>query len=121
MAQTYKDFEFIILNDDSPDNTDEELAKCQDQRICYYKNPVNKGIAFSRNRAASHARGKYVMIMNDDDLSLPERMRKQLDYLETHPEITAVAGQITALPRVSTSHNEIAEGLSDITISATLI
>ncbi len=111
LAQTYKDFEFIILNDGSPDNTDEVIAKYKDPRIRYYKNAENKGIAFSRNRAASLARGKYIMIMDDDDTSLPERMQKQVEYLETHPETTAVAGQITALPRIPASHNDIVAGL----------
>ncbi len=111
LAQTYTDFEFIILNDGSPDNTDAVIAKYQDSRIRYYKNAENKGIAYSRNRAATLARGKYIMIMDDDDTSLPERMQKQVKYLETHPEITAVAGQITALPRIPVMHNDIAAGL----------
>lgn len=111
LAQTYKDFEFIILNDGSPDNTDEIMKKYTDSRIRYYKNSENKGIAYSRNRATSLARGKYVMIMDDDDISLPERMKLQVDYLETHPEITVVAGQIIGSPLVPESHDDIVVGL----------
>ena len=111
LAQTFKDFEFIILNDGSPDNTDEMIKKYTDSRIRYYKNDKNRGIAYSRNRAASLARGKYVMIMDDDDESLPERMQKEVEFLENHPEITAVAGQIKGLPRIPKTHDEIATGL----------
>ncbi|MBO5441153.1 MAG: glycosyltransferase family 2 protein [Alphaproteobacteria bacterium] len=111
LAQTYQDFEFIILNDGSPDNTDEVVAAYDDPRIRYYKNKQNKGIAYSRNRAASSARGKYIMIMDDDDISLPERMQKQVAFLESHPEITVVAGQIEGLSRVPETHDDIASGL----------
>lgn len=111
LAQTYQDYELIIINDGSPDNTDEVIAKYPTPRIRYYKNAENKGIAYSRNRAASLARGKYIMIMDDDDTSLPERMQKQVDYLENHPEITVIAGQIKDLPRIPETHNDIATGL----------
>ncbi len=111
LAQTYKDFELIILNDGSPDNTKEVVAKYADLRIRYYENPSNKGIAYSRNRVASLARGKYVMIMDDDDRSLPSRMQKQVEYLENHPETTVIAGQIVGLPRIPAMHDDIAAGL----------
>lgn len=111
LAQTYKDFELIILNDGSTDNTKEVVAKYTDSRIRYYENPSNKGIAYSRNRAASLASGKYIMIMDDDDKSLPERMQKQVEYLETHPETTVLAGQIVGLPRIPANHDDIAVGL----------
>lgn len=111
LAQTYTDFEFIILNDGSPDKTDEVVVVYDDPRIRYYKNAENKGIAYSRNRAVSLARGKYVMIMDDDDISLPERMRKQVEYLENHPETVVLAGQIKDLSRVPETHNDIAANL----------
>ena len=113
LNQTYKDFEFIILNDGSPDNTDEVINKYQnkDSRIRYYKNAENKGIPYSRNRAMSLARGKYVMIMDDDDISLPERMQKQMEFLDENPNIDVVIGQIKYLPKVPLSHDDIATGL----------
>lgn len=94
LNQTYTDFEFIILNDGSTDDTSKVVKKYKDSRIRYYENKTNKGIAYSRNRALSLARGKYIMIMDDDDISLPDRMQKQVNFLETHPDITVVSGQL---------------------------
>ena len=111
LTQTYPDFEFIILNDGSTDNTDAVVAKYHDKRIRYYKNPKNMGISYSRNRAADLARGKYIMIMDDDDVSLPVRMEKQVQYLDEHPDVAAVTGQIVGFYRIINNHDTLAYGL----------
>lgn len=111
LAQTNGDFEFIILNDGSPDNTKDVVKQYDDKRIRYFENDKNRGIAYSRNRAASLARGKYIMIMDDDDISLPERLEKQADYMEKHPDVDVLVGQLVGWPLVPDSHNDIAVGL----------
>lgn len=113
LAQTLKDYELIILNDGSPDNTDDVVKKYADSRIRYYKNPKNMGIAYSRNRVTSLARGKYIAIMDDDDISLPERLAKQVEFLENHPDITVVSGQIkeSIWPKVPDDSNLLAAEL----------
>ena len=111
LNQTYKDFEFIILNDGSPDNTDEIISTYKDKRIKYYKNQQNKGIPYSRNKVLKLARGKYIMIMDDDDISLPQRMEKQVNLLEENPEIDVAVGQIKDLSRIPLDHDIIASSL----------
>lgn len=113
LNQTYKDFEFIIINDGSPDNTDDVIKKYlqKDKRIRYYKNPTNKGITYSRNKAFSLAKGNYIAIMDDDDISLPQRLEKQISFLKKNPNIDILAGQIKHLPRIPSAHDEIATGL----------
>jgi glycosyltransferase involved in cell wall biosynthesis len=111
LNQTYTDFEFIILNDGSTDNTKEVVSDYKDKRIRYYENEKNRGIVYSRNRAASLAKGKYIMIMDDDDIALPHRMVQQKMFLDQHPEIDVVAGQIKDYPRIPTLHDKIATGL----------
>ncbi len=113
LGQDFDNFELIIVNDGSTDGTDEVIKKYSavDSRISYYKNKKNRGIAYSRNRAASLARGKYIMIMDDDDEILPQRMVKQVEFLEKNPDIAAVAGQLKGFRRIPLHHDEIAAGL----------
>ena len=111
LNQSFNDYELIILNDGSTDNTDDVIKSFKDNRIRYFKNKKNKGIAFSRNKALKKARGKYVMIMDDDDVSLPNRIEKQVSFLEKNPSIDAVAGQIAGFDRIFNHHDEIASNL----------
>ena len=113
LAQTYKDFELIVLSDGSLDNTDEVVKKYQekDKRIRYYKNSKNMGIAYSRNRALKLAKAPYIMIMDDDDICLDTRIEKQVEFLNSNPQIDVVAGQIKGFPLVPENHNAIASML----------
>ena len=93
LNQTFTDFEFIILND-SPENTELEseiLSYC-DKRIKYYKNDKNIGISQSRNRLLQLARGEYLAIFDHDDISVPERLTQQVEFLDKNPEIGVVGG-----------------------------
>lgn len=91
LRQSFTDFEFIILND-SPYNKELKAAigNFNDPRIKYYENPQTLGIAKSYNRLIDIAGTEYVAIMNHDDISLPERLQKQYEYLQDHPEIGLV-------------------------------
>ena len=93
LAQTFTDFEFIILND-SPDNAelDSVIASYNDPRIRYEKNAHNIGISKSRNRLLKMARGEYIAIFDHDDISVPERLEKQVEFLDRHPHIGVVSG-----------------------------
>jgi glycosyltransferase involved in cell wall biosynthesis len=88
LNQNFKDFEFLILND-SPDNKaiQRVIADYTDDRIKYMENPTNIGIPQSYNKLQEMATGKYIAIMNHDDIMHPHRLAKQYNYLEKHPEV----------------------------------
>lgn len=91
LSQTFTDFELIILNDCSPDNADEILDTYTDSRIVRYKGEKNVGLSNILNVGIGMARGEYIARMDSDDLSTPDRLQIQLDYLEAHPEIDLVS------------------------------
>lgn len=91
LSQSFKEFELIVLNDCSPDNADEILDTYTDPRIVRYKGERNAGLSNILNIGLGLARGKYIARMDSDDLSMPERLQIQVDYLDAHPEIDLVS------------------------------
>lgn len=81
--QTYTDWELIIVDDCSTDNTDEIVKPfLSDKRIKYIKNETNSGAAVSRNRALREAKGKWIAFLDSDDLWHPEKLEKQIRFME---------------------------------------
>lgn len=91
LSQTFTDFELIVLNDCSPDNAEEILDTYIDPRIVRYTGEKNVGLSNVLNIGIEMARGKYIARMDSDDISLPNRLQVQVDYLETHPEVDLVS------------------------------
>lgn len=89
LAQTFTDFEFIIINDGSTDKTEEIILSYSDLRIHYFKNEKNLGIVGTLNRGLDLCKGKYIARMDADDVSLPERFEKQVVFMENHPSVVA--------------------------------
>lgn len=117
LNQTFRDFEFIIVDDCSPDANVERVVKSYDDpRIRYYRNEKNLGISETRNRLIDLAAGEYLAVMDHDDVSLPERFEKEAAYLDAHPDVGVLgtahmeipSGKVVVPPR---TNDEIEERL----------
>ncbi len=86
-GQTLSNFEFIIINDGSTDNTEKVINSYKDRRVILLNNKERIGVSKSLNRAVEISRGEYIARMDADDISLPKRLEKQFIFLENHKEI----------------------------------
>jgi hypothetical protein len=90
LAQTYKDFELIIIDDGSTDRSQQIVAKFSDPRIRYFSNGKNLGIVATSNRGLGLARGKYIARIDSDDIAHVDRFQLQVKFLENRREIGLV-------------------------------
>jgi len=88
LSQTYTDFELIIVDDASQDNTAQVVDGLSDKRIRYIRHEVNKGEAGARNTGVTNSKGEYIAFLDDDDEWLPEKLRLEVDVLENSPPET---------------------------------
>jgi glycosyltransferase involved in cell wall biosynthesis len=87
LAQAFEDFEFLIINDGSTDSTREVILSHHDPRIRLVDNDRNLGLARSLNRGLEVAEGEYIARQDVDDISEPERLAKQVIFLDSHPDV----------------------------------
>jgi len=113
LNQTFTDFEFLIINDGSTDGSEEIIKGYTDPRIKYYKNEQNLRLIATLNKGIGLARGKYIVRMDADDISLPARLEKQVAFMEENPEVVVcgswaeVFGKEKTLIRYLAEHEEI--------------
>ena len=91
LSQTEQDFELLIINDGSVDDTEKIVREYDSPKIVYHTNPQNLGIAKTYNRAIQLARGNYLAIAESDDISHPQRLEVQAKFLRDHPNVGAVS------------------------------
>ena len=94
LNQTFKDFEFLIIDDCPTDGTLDIVNQIQDNRIRIIHNGKNQGIAYSRNRGLAEAKGEYIALMDDDDLTPLDRLEREVSFLDDYPEIGVIGGNI---------------------------
>ena len=93
LNQTYSEFELIIINDASTDNSGEIIKKYSDKRIKVITHESNKGVVCSTNEGIEKSGGEYISILDDDDIYEPKKLENQILYFNQNPEIDVVGGR----------------------------
>lgn len=93
LNQTYKNFEFIIIDDCGRNDLNEIINKIDDKRIKYYKNDKNMGLVYSLNKAIKMSNGKYIARMDTDDYAYPDRLELEVDFLEKNKNIDIISSR----------------------------
>jgi len=123
LAQTYQNWELIILDDGSTDNTEVIVTPyLNDTRISYKKDSVNKGLFARRHESLSYPTGTYIAILDSDDIwSDPTKLEKQVAFMESHPECAVVGTFITLIDQHGTEFGRNTYYTEDADIRRTLL
>jgi hypothetical protein len=122
LAQTFTDFEFVIIDDGSTDSTPDVLRRYQsaDRRVRVH-HQQNVGLTPSLNRGCHLARGPYLARMDADDISFPDRLERQVEFLDRHPRVALLGSAVVRIDELGrqikrsecpTSHPEIVQALT---------
>ncbi len=108
LVQTYTHWELIIVDDGSRDSTAEIVKSYQakDSRIILYQFPENKGIPYARNQCLELAKGEYLANLDSDDIALPDRLEKQVQFMEENPEVGICGGKYVFIDEQNKKVNE---------------
>lgn len=103
LHQSFDDFELLIVNDGSTDQTVAAVQSFTDPRIRLIHNASNQGLVFTRNRALDQARGEFIAVLDSDDIAVPERLQSQYDYMVQHPDIVLCSGHAALMDEQGTA------------------
>ncbi len=106
LNQTFTNFEFLIINDGSTNNAEDVILSYNDERIKYIKNEKNLGLIATLNKGLDIAQGEYIARFDSDDISLPERLAKQCEFLDKNADIGVLGTQYESFPKKRVSDAE---------------
>lgn len=106
LKQSFEDFELIVYNDGSTDRTSEVVKGIFDPRIRFIDNKVNMGLSHARISSLKEAKCKYVAILDSDDLSFPNRLKIQYEFMEGHPEVALCGGNAVLIDQQGHTKNK---------------
>src|SRR5688572_11820056 len=98
LGQTFTDFELIIIDDASTDNTKQVVKSFADPRINLIEKSDNSGLSSSLNMGIDIAKGEFIARMDGDDISLPERLQKQVEFLRVNPKVILCGSWFQIIP-----------------------
>ncbi|CAN5188047.1 glycosyltransferase [soil metagenome] len=107
LKQSYSDFELIIINDGSTDTTTQIISSFSNERIVLVNHSVNKGLIASLNEGISISKGEYIARMDADDVSYSERFKKQIEFMDKHPETGILGTSVTYFGKNVVRKNQV--------------
>jgi glycosyltransferase involved in cell wall biosynthesis len=122
LGQTFRDFEFLVIDDGSTDSTAEILSNyaSRDGRMRVLRHE-NEGRAASLNDGIGSSKGKYVARMDADDIALPHRLLDQIDLMERHPEVGVLGGAVERINAVGPPIDILRPPLEDLEIQSVML
>lgn len=106
LSQTYENWEMIVIDDASTDNSMKVVKEYRDCRIHIYSNLYNRGIAYTRNYGLTLCQGEYISLLDDDDIISNDKLQLQVEFLEANPQIDILGGKAVWIDEEG---NEISE------------
>jgi len=99
LKQTYTNFELLIVDDGSTDNTVEIVRSFKDPRVRLIQNDENKGQPYTRNRALTEAKGEFLAVLDSDDIAFPNRLEIQFQHFVDRPQLAVLGGQVYVIDK----------------------
>lgn len=113
LGQTYRNLEFIIVDDDSTDKSWDFLVNLKDKRVKLIKNSNHLGLAASLNKGLKLAKGRYIARMDADDISLPRRLETQLNFMHAQPEVDICGSWVILIDDMGNTINHVHKPLEE--------